>query len=244
MPQTQIPPISSGGDLLANINDRLRRINTALIGASEDTAASVASISFGTHAQRVGNPIPTAGTLFAETDRGLIYQAQLGVWRWLAGIMTGAWASLPVGLASPDVGVLFFDNVNSLHVWRWTGSVWTWGPGNDHPSGAMQEFDADPGAGWHICDGTSGLTKYAADGTRNVSFTVPDRRTFYTKAVALASYTGTGVAAVAPTGGGFTPGSTTVQSGSGASPSSGGSSIPVAANGTPPTFAVPIYYRL
>ncbi len=133
--------------------------------------------------------------LYYETDRTALYVSINNAWVYAGGVMSAAWASLPGDLTTTDNGFLFFDNTNSLHVWQWTGAAWNWGPGDTH-SGMIGMFDANPGTGWHAADGST-VTKYAANGTRNAAFVLPDMREFYLKA--SATYTGSGVAAVAPT---------------------------------------------
>ena len=127
---------------------------------------------------------------------GVAYSITSGRWAYASGQQVAAWASLPTDLGEVDNLMTFFDNTNSLHIWQWTGAAYTWGPGDRH-SGEFAQFDADPGVGWHSCDGAVNQTKYAANGTRVTNFTVPDQREFYLKT--SATYTGVGVAAVAPT---------------------------------------------
>lgn len=180
------------------INDRLRRISQALDPGTTGAAATPVGglVVYGTHAERVNRAVPADATIYVETDRSNVeYQARGTQWAFVAGLMVGPWADLPTDLGPGDANFVFFDDTDSLHVWQWTGIAWTWGPGDRH-SGEFGQFDADPGTGWHLCNGSINQTKYSGDGTRVTNFTVPDQREFYLQA--SATYTGAGVAAVAP----------------------------------------------
>jgi hypothetical protein len=185
----------TGASLITALNDRLRRISDAL-GSTPTQAVAAPVAIYGTHTARIGRRTPADGTLYIETDRsGVVYQARGAQWAYISGMMQADWASLPTDLGLADTGFAYFDSVNSLHIWQWNGTAWEWGPGDRH-SGEFGQFDADPGTGWHVCDGSINQTKYAADGTRVTTFTVPDQREFYLKA--SATYTGVGVVAAAP----------------------------------------------
>lgn len=204
-----LPRGLTGGALITALNDRLRRISDALVpsklgvdgkpgaaGAAGAPGTTGGPTLYGTHGERLGRPVPADATMFVETDRnGLLYQVRGTGWAFVSGRMRGAWADLPAGLGSADTGLEYFDAVDSLHIWQWTGAAWDWGPGDRH-SGEFGQFDADPGVGWHLCDGAINQTRYAADGTRVTNFTVPDQREFYLQA--SATYTGVGVPAAAP----------------------------------------------
>lgn len=138
---------------------------------------------------------------------GVTYSVDNGIWQYFEGEMQQAYVNMPNDLGDNDVildgggnligGFLFYDNVNSLHIWQWTGIAggWTWGPGNDAPSGQFGFFDADPGAGWHLADGST-ATKYLKDGTSNPAFVLPNTLGGYVQAGS--SYPGSKVAAHAP----------------------------------------------
>ena len=234
-----------GAPLVLAINDRLRRIDTALTAlqaAPVQTAGG--TVVYGTHAQRLSRPIPADSTVYFETDRDTFYQAQANVWTWIGGRMEAPWASMPVDLTKADSGFTFYDDTDSFHIWRWNGTGWEWGPGN-RASGEMAEFDADPGVGWHICDGSTGLTKYKADGTRVTGFTVPNRIATYT--YSGSSWLGFPVPAGPLTITLNTP-SATVPAGTGAAagPFLTGASVASVTPASPPidTFITLYYYRL
>lgn len=232
-----------------------------------------------------GTPIVIAGVTYAVSvvnsatsltlvsaavnGAGQAYSVASGRWVYITGRMENQWSTLPADLGENDattvstaltLGFLFFDSKDSYHEWQWTGSIWSWGPDNDCQSGTiiMRDTAPDPLTGWHAADGTTNLTKYAKDGTRSTTFTVPDMREFYLKA--SATYTGSGAVAVAPTASGgavqntdlhpttstFTPVAlaTTAVTGFDNPHGHGFTQPTISATGTPATFAVLPYYRL
>lgn len=83
-------------------------------------------------------------------------------------------ANLPTTLNTGDTNKLYFVT-DYNHLFRWTGSAWTWGPG-ELGSGYYQFFeDAPAGFGslaWQLCDGTTVARTNAVGTTTNV--TVPN----------------------------------------------------------------------
>ncbi len=117
---------------------------------------STAQVIEGTHAQRIGN-YPAAnysdGTLFYETDRGVFYVDVQSVWTYATGVMQNTQSKLPTDLAAADAGFLYAVT-DYAHLLAWSGTEWTWGPG-EGGSGFIQSFASDPtGSGWHVCDGS------------------------------------------------------------------------------------------
>lgn len=73
-------------------------------------------------------------------------------------------ANLPTNFGPGDTGRIVYVT-DYAHLLMWTGSGWTWGPG-DSGSGMMQLFEVDPtGAGWHLYDGTANVKYLKSDGT-------------------------------------------------------------------------------
>jgi hypothetical protein len=150
----------------------------------------------------------------------------------------GVLADIPSTLTAEDAGYLYYAT-DYLHTYKWNGSGWEYASW-DRISGEVAAFVSDPGTGWALCDGSS-VTRTLSNAT-TTSFTTPDLRGLYVKG--STTYTGAVVNAVAPaitgsitaasagtpsgsvassfTGGGagitgLPSGSTTVQSGVGAS---------------------------
>lgn len=130
---------------------------------------------YGTAAQRTTqttrgyiNPRNVAdGTLYRETDTGLTYELQVGVWLYSAGIYQrtqSQLATLSGALGANDAGLLV-EVTDYAHVLRWAGAAWEWGPGEEG-GGYFRPFAVAPtGAGWHACDGSAGIKYLKADGT-------------------------------------------------------------------------------
>lgn len=73
-------------------------------------------------------------------------------------------ANLTLLSASLAAGTLV-EVTDYAHVLRWTGSAYEWGPG-ESGSGYFAPFAVSPtGSGWHLCDGTAGVTYLKSDGT-------------------------------------------------------------------------------
>lgn len=134
----------------------------------------------GTHAERIAlrDPVnPSAGflasafplnSLFIETDRNSIYQARIvgsaAAWVFVSGRARGVQADLPADLGTNDKGFIY-EVTDYAHVLGWSGAAWAWGRG-ETGSGYVTPFLVDPtGSGWHLCDGTVGVSYLKADGT-------------------------------------------------------------------------------
>src|SRR5229473_970229 len=85
-----------------------------------------ASAQIGTHTQRLA-AVPVAGTFWIETDRTVVYIAEVSgglvLWVYADGRYTAAFASRPADLGSNDAGFLFLSTDSGQH-FRWTGAAW------------------------------------------------------------------------------------------------------------------------
>lgn len=128
-------------------------------------------VQYGTRAARLAIAVAglVDGTIWIETDTTLVYEwrgASLA-WFYVAGIYArtqSQLAALAATLKASDAGLLV--NVTDYgHVLRWTGTGWTWGPG-EPGSGMSIPFTVAPtGAGWHAADGSVGVSYLKSDGT-------------------------------------------------------------------------------
>lgn len=70
----------------------------------------------------------------------------------LLGVHSGVLGDAPTNLTADDVGYLYTVTSPYYHTVRWTGAAWDWLDG-DRP-GRFAYYQADPGGGWQLCDGT------------------------------------------------------------------------------------------
>jgi hypothetical protein len=209
---TDLAPLPQGvigAALVVQINDRLRRIALAL-NAPPDTAPIAAPIVYGTHQDRVSQPVAAQGTLFVETDRGgVIYRADLNAWKYLSGEYADVAAKIPAGLGANDYGFKFFDQTHWRRFeWASTGGApanaspgWRRAAG-EVPTGQISILPFGPGAaiagGWALCDGTAGVQITQDDATL-LSVTTPQLINAYPRGGVIGAYTGVAVAKVMPT---------------------------------------------
>jgi hypothetical protein len=123
----------------------------------------------GTHASRK-NILASGyvdGSVFDETDRGVLYAAISGSWIYFAGVMLSVQASLPdaTDLGKSDTGLLCLVT-DFNHVLEWNGTSWQWAPG-ELGSDMIVAFLSGPSqpVGWQLCDGTQGVASLQSDGT-------------------------------------------------------------------------------
>lgn len=130
----------------------------------------IPSTFVGTHAQRIAaqNSAFIAGSIFQESDRGVLYQSVGGVWLFIGNPQNTTQDSLPTDLTATDVGYLV-KVIDFNHVLQWTFANgvggWVWGPGDPH-SGWIAAFVNPPlDAGWQACDGSVNVPQLLSDGT-------------------------------------------------------------------------------
>ena len=166
------------------------------------------------------NPINyPAGTTFIISDRSnVVYIVKIVAgspkWVYESGTYKAVYASKPttgfngVALGTNDAGLLFYDNVNYIRKWEWTGSAWTYAaeelPGGDTSPALMILAGNSTPPGWAPCNGGA-VTITKSDAT-TVSFTTPNPASLFFEGGA---YTGSPIAAVAPAISGSTASATT-----------------------------------
>ncbi len=92
-------------------------------------------------------------------------------------------AALAATLTAADAGLLV-EVTDYRHVLRWSGSVWTWGPGEDGRHDIVGlPVDPDDTTGWQLCDGTT-VAYLKGDGT-TANFATPDLTSAANKAAYL-----------------------------------------------------------
>jgi hypothetical protein len=187
-------------EALEQINQRFLWISKRLQQAAQADASATATMLVGTRSDRFSllEFAATAwpeGQQFYETDTGLTYlNREVGggpglAWYYMAGTATGAYAS-PLAshskfirpLGPQDAGLLF-RLTDKARTMQWSGGAWAFAPTEVIPVGYVSGFRADPGAGWHICDGSGSVSQLNSDGTTS-SITVED----FASAAAKAAY--------------------------------------------------------
>ena len=145
------------------------------------------------------------GWRYFETDSNstLVYRSTGGVWTYAGGTYSDVLASILTGLTTADAKLLF-EVTDYDHVLQWTGSAWTWGPG-ELGSGYVQAFGRAPNSAgasaWQVCDGSTVAVLNADGTTTNVA--VPNYSTAaYLKLISAA-------ATIGPTAASGTVGNTT-----------------------------------
>ena len=132
-------------------------------------AANVPAFVSNTHANRA--QISAAnymnGSLYFESDRGVVYIAVNGVWHYFVGTYYDLQANLPTDLGVNDESFLFYVN-DYAHLLIWTGQAWTWAPGEEGSDFIVLFLNGpNPVTGWHLCDGSANVPVLQSTGTLN-----------------------------------------------------------------------------
>ena len=150
------------------------------------------------------------GLLYFETDREVFYlSAMVGnIWTWIyvGGTMKCKQSGIPADLGSNDR--YFVVNVTDYRhklIWGKEDSTVAYSAGWDFESGDggsnfKQDFFAAPGTGWHLCDGTAGVSYLKSDGTLG-SLNLPNLSGSPAYIKSGAAYTGSINSATVPTAG-------------------------------------------
>jgi hypothetical protein len=130
-------------------------------------AKNVPAFVSNTHSHR--SQIPAAnyanGTLFFESDRGVVYIAVNDIWHYFIGTMQDTQANLPSDLGLNDLDFLY-EVTDYAHLLLWNGTGWTWGPAEDGSDFIVQFLSGpNPQTGWQKCDGSAGVGVLQSDGT-------------------------------------------------------------------------------
>lgn len=113
-------------------------------------------------------------------------------------------------LGPGDVGYVMFVT-DFAHLVYWDGAAWQWLDG-DRPY-RFDDFGADPGVGWGLCDGTTyDVLVVGGVSLTTASLTTPDLAGSPTYKKSAAAYTGTITAASAPGASGSISGQTGTRS--------------------------------
>jgi hypothetical protein len=157
----------------------------------------------------------------------------------------------PADLGTTDVGFLF-ESTDFYHLYKWTGSVWTWGPGDGCNGGQKCDFAKapTPASAWKKLNGlgddntnpvgAGNPIKYAKEDGTIGSITRLDDMTAGTYSKSNAAFTGVRTSATAPTIAATTAsGNASIQSGNAAIgvDNGAGTTFNAAATGTATTVA-------
>jgi hypothetical protein len=102
----------------------------------------------------VNSAVSLTVAVSAGAQKGVSFLDPPGGWTYFSGQMSCLQANLPGDLGVNDAGFLAFV-ADYNHVLQWTGTVWTWGPG-ELGSGMVVPFEVapSPATGWASCNGS------------------------------------------------------------------------------------------
>jgi hypothetical protein len=158
-----------------------RTFNSQLVQVINNVVGS--GVRADTHANRLANyPASgqSVGSLFFETDRTVLYVVVGGgnnQWDYAGGVMYGTLSPdlKPSDLGTSDLGFLF-ESTDYYHLYRWTGSTWTWGPGDPGNGGQKCDFvkAPTPAAAWKKLDGKGDDGTNPVGGGNPIKFALED----------------------------------------------------------------------
>jgi hypothetical protein len=179
------------------IGRQLQLLDTAQTSTASGATSSEVTV-VATRNERLNLARYDAGSFpaaqFVETDTGLVYvSAPIAtgssgfIWKYLSGTARLAYAN-PLKSAAAfvktldtrDAGLLAYLT-DKKRTMRWTGTAFEFAPTEVIPAGMILGFKADPGTGWHICDG-SAVTQLNSDATTS-AVTLDDLTSASAKAV-------------------------------------------------------------
>lgn len=124
-----------------------------------------------------------AGFRFTASDQTVTYRFDGSTWKYESGTMRDDLVNIPGTLGTDDEGFSFWAQ-DFRHLYRWDGTAWDYA--DEDRAGRLIHWDNDPGSGWQVCDGSTGITTSKADGTTD-TIDVPDLTDVYLRGGA---YTG------------------------------------------------------
>lgn len=137
-------------------------------------AQSQPAVTIGTRANRPAAGISNTNMLYVASDlNDAIYVSNGTAWTLMYGMVNGTISpdQKPTGIDTTDTGLLF-NSTDFDRIYRWGGAAWSDAPGQPQRDVVEMCRTAPAGNGWHLCDGTAGVTISKSDGT-TTTITVP-----------------------------------------------------------------------
>ena len=165
-----LPPVQSAvnGQLVYLTTDQkiYRFSSTPSPGTWIALGVSGGTLTVGTYAARPAASTKAAGDVYWATDRGVAWINISSVWNYLFGTHRALLASKPT-LTADDAGYLFYAT-DYFHLHRWTGSAWTFAPGDDGSAYIGWYIEAPNQGYWQLCNGSTAAVDQPTATTSNV----------------------------------------------------------------------------
>jgi hypothetical protein len=156
--------------ILADLDSRIVRLEDAPASAVKRSV----DLIVGDHAVRLTMSGQQPGTLFFEQDRTVLYLYDIvngaSGWFYLAGICYAIQSQKPTDLTAYDQNFLW-GCTDYVHLMQWSGSFWTFAPGDNGSDYLAAKPNSTIPAGWVECTGAA-TTYLKSDGTTG-SYTTP-----------------------------------------------------------------------